>query len=647
MPKRDPNSGRLLPGAGSFGLAVLSVVALWIVTGCAVRGGIASRNGRPALGADPLSGRNPESLPAPRSAIQEESPAAHSVGKTAATARKPEESEIRQVDWRQPARPEPEPPIAGMQRQDPAGGTDQLPGRVPSGPGQKQDEVVPPAPDGRQWLRPQPGGYSLGTRPASLNPLMLEEVLGSLETVFPPLLAAAQEREIALGELVSRWGEFDTQVRADTLNAPLGFYENNRHSLSVTQPVLNSGGYVYGGYRLGRGGFQPWYKERQTNQGGEFAVGTGMPLLKDRAIDDRRAALATAEIGVQLTDPYVRSQLNLFARDAIVAYWKWIAAGLVLQVQEELLQLAQNRVHQIESRVREGDLPEIARIDNERFVLARQTKLVESDQKFREASIRLSLFLRDADGAMLVPDLTRLPDFPAVGMPDPGQLAGDLQTAWSQRPELQEIALQIRQQQVQRELACNGLLPKLDAVAQASQDLGGAANSPDDKGPFELEAGLVASLPVQRRGARGKLAAATARLRQLEIRRQYAENRVANELQSAMVALTNAAQQFELARNNLNLTRRALEVGRLMFDEGDIDLILLNIYEQAVTDAELSVIHAELEYFSAAADYRLGLGLASSSGGLNAGPLPPAPDFAPQAPRMPTEGAGAAADPVK
>jgi hypothetical protein len=38
-------------------------------------------------------------------------------------------------------------------------------------------------------------------------------------------------------------------------------------------------------------------------------------------------------------------------------------------------------------------------------------------------------------------------------------------------------------------------------------------------------------------------------------------------------------------------------VGRISFDEGDIDLIKLNIYEAAVADAELQLLDAKYKYF--------------------------------------------------
>ncbi len=56
------------------------------------------------------------------------------------------------------------------------------------------------------------------------------------------------------------------------------------------------------GYRIGDGDFAPWYGERETNEGGEFAVGAALPFWKDRVIDKRRAEIFKAQIKQQMAD---------------------------------------------------------------------------------------------------------------------------------------------------------------------------------------------------------------------------------------------------------------------------------------------------------------------------------------------------------
>jgi outer membrane protein TolC len=91
-------------------------------------------------------------------------------------------------------------------------------------------------------------------------------------------------------------------------------------------------------------------------------------------------------------------------------------------------------------------------------------------------------------------------------------------------------------------------------------------------------------------------------------KREFIVNKITTGLQDAYSAILNAHDRYEQARINKNLAIRSLEIGRQQFQAGDIDLIVLNIYEQAEAEAELQVIDAEAEYFSALADYHAAIG---------------------------------------
>ncbi len=91
-------------------------------------------------------------------------------------------------------------------------------------------------------------------------------------------------------------------------------------------------------------------------------------------------------------------------------------------------------------------------------------------------------------------------------------------------------------------------------------------------------------------------------------------NKVTAFVQDAISALQAAAGRIDRARTNSRLARETLDLGREQFNVGDIDLISLNIYEQAVTDAQLRLIVAQADFFDAMADYRAALSL---------DPLPP------------------------
>jgi outer membrane protein TolC len=153
----------------------------------------------------------------------------------------------------------------------------------------------------------------------------------------------------------------------------------------------------------------------------------------------------------------------------------------------------------------------------------------------------------------------------------------------------------------------NSLLPKLDAVVLASQDVGAPATSKRDKSPFELEAGIYGEVPLQRRAAQGKIEAARGKLSQLQAKREFVANKVVAEVQDAVSALRAAEARIIRSRSNLELAEQTLTLGREQFEAGDIDVQLLNLYEQAATDAQFKLISAEADYFIAVADYNAAL----------------------------------------
>jgi outer membrane protein TolC len=443
--------------------------------------------------------------------------------------------------------------------------------------------------------------------PQADDTLTLADVILSVYETYPLFEAALRERDIAAGKELAAWGEFDTGLKAYSVTNPMGFYKRYRTTALVDQPLFG-GGSLQGRYKIGRGSFNSAWYDDQTNLGGEFALSMAVPLLKDRLIDKRRSGVFQAGLARQAVEPAVQAQWLAFVRDASQTYWYWVETGQVLQAHRQLLRLAEDRVEQIEQRVLAGDLERIARIDNQRLIALRETKVIESQRKLQAAAIKLSLFVRTPDGRPQLPDGLLLPhSFPSFAPPDIDQMPQDIQMALASRPELVELDLVLQQVRIELAQAENTLLPKLDAVVGASQDVGAPINEKRTKSPFELEAGVYGEVPLQRREARGKILAARGKLTQLTAKREFVVDKIVAEVQDALSALEAASGQIEQSAKNLELSREALELGREAFNAGDIDLIVLNIYEQAVADAAIAWIEAQAYYFAAQADYQAAL----------------------------------------
>lgn len=444
--------------------------------------------------------------------------------------------------------------------------------------------------------------------PSPANSLTLADVIASLYRSYPEILQARLEAQRTGGDLLAAYGEFDTRLRGETLLQPLGDFENYRHQIGVARQTW-WGGNLSAGYRLGRGELEPWYKERETEKGGEFALGLGLPLLQGRAIDPQRVAVFRASYSRQAVEPFIQQAILEAARDAAVVYWDWVARGAILEAQRELLELSEIRGAQYEAGVAAGRFAEIDLLLNQQLIAERRGMALESEQKYRAAAFTLSLFLRGEAGQPVVPSDDWLPRFPRIQPPPPSDFQEDLANALTRRPEPRLLQIEWQQIELERRLARNNLLPRLDLVAEASQDVGTPATLANDKGELQLLVGVAGEVPLQRRRARGTIQSTSAKMAQISQELRFQQDRIAVELQTAHNALQLSAQAVEQAEASLRAATETLERYRFAFERGRIDLIYLNLLETKVNETEIKLVDVQRGWFAALVDMQAALGL--------------------------------------
>ena len=442
--------------------------------------------------------------------------------------------------------------------------------------------------------------------PQAASMVSLSRVITSVHDSYPLVQAAFQERAIASGQRLSVWGNFDTKLKASTENGPLGFYETYRHKAGLSNPIY-SGGEFFAGYRSGRGDFQPWYQERETNDGGELKAGVRVPLMRDRDIDTRRAQLWRATYDQQIADPVIRAALIAFAREASHAYWKWVAAGQKYQVGRLWLDLARDRNEKIRIRVEAQDLDPPELIDNERAIAKREAKLADSLRELQQAAVKLSLYLRDESGTPLILTPDDVPEFPRLRLADPTSVDSTIAKSLTTRPELTELNLQLRRLNVDYAEASNLTQPGLDAMLMGAQDFGAPTSSKRDKSEFEVEAGLFFDVPLQRRKGIGKMNAVQARIAQVNAKRRMVSDKISAEVRFAFAGLIQTRQEVLKAREAVRLARQIAGLERRKFELGESDLLKVVLREQYSLEAAEDEISATLRHFQAFSNYAAAL----------------------------------------
>jgi outer membrane protein TolC len=266
--------------------------------------------------------------------------------------------------------------------------------------------------------------------------------------------------------------------------------------------------------------------------------------------------------------------------------------------------------------VEEGLIARIELADNQRLIAERRAIRVQSERALEKAAIALSFYLRDEAGEPLQPSAARLHGFPPELEQPSASPERALEVALASRPEIRDLELYRRQLKLEQRKAGNDLLPKLDLRVKASQDYGAPSGLIDDKGPFELFAGVAFSLPAQRREAKGALRRKEAELRQIEQKQRLQRDRISVEVRDALSAWTQASRRIEEARRSVALAEELESAERFQVQEGNSDLLRLNIRERQTAQASAFLVDVLQEYFEAWTRYQAVTGRAAEPGAL-------------------------------
>lgn len=433
------------------------------------------------------------------------------------------------------------------------------------------------------------------------EPLDFEGVIASVEKRYPLIEAAEQEIESARGELEASEGAFDLIWRSRLSSLSLGYYDNYRVDSVIEKPLAPWGANLFAGYRLGRGQFALYDEKALTLSGGEARLGFDISLWRNRPTDRRRTNVEKSRRAITIAEANAIHTRIEAIRLASQKYWDWVAAGKRVKIFRELLSIAETRDRGLLERVRQGDLPEFERKDNERAILQRRAQLVTAERSFQQAAIELSLFYRDESAKAKVPGEAELPFQLQRIAHSPRAETTDVERAQRQRPELVRLASLRDQSILEAEWADNQLSPRVDLQVAASRDAG---SGPLSRTGTELEAAIVIEVPLERRLAGGRREGARASARRVEATEKMTRDRILAEVKDAHSALTAAGLRIGIAESETELAKRLEQGERDRFEQGDSNILFVNIREQASADARVREIEAIADYNKALAQLK-------------------------------------------
>ncbi|MEM9171116.1 MAG: TolC family protein [Pseudomonadota bacterium] len=430
---------------------------------------------------------------------------------------------------------------------------------------------------------------------AGAQTLSLEQVLQTSRIFSPVILAAVEQRSATEQATAEALGAFDLKITGDGYSRASGFYDGVVVGGKVEQPLRAFGANVYGQYRLSSGDFPIYEDQSFTNLGGQAKAGVMLSLLRDRLIDERRFAETDAVLAIDAAQfDVLLAQINV-QQMAAMSYWRWVAAGLQLEVYRDLLDIAEQRTEGLEREVSSGARASIFLTENQQTITQRRELLTAAERDFKLAANRLSIFWRNSAGLPTMPPAERVPDTLNREGVQPKRTLARLAAMKAARPDLGKLQNRISRAAVRLKLDENRLKPRLDLRFEVSEGLGGVGEGGVSRDSTDTVVGFYFSVPFQRRAARARLAASRSKLKALEYELQRLDENIDRELQALVLSLRYAERLATLAGVDVQQSDDLWEAEKVRFRNGASDFFLVNVRETALANARIRQIRAMLD----------------------------------------------------
>jgi cobalt-zinc-cadmium efflux system outer membrane protein len=420
---------------------------------------------------------------------------------------------------------------------------------------------------------------------------------------FPSVQVAQQERLRADADLRSAKGAFwDPTLKAQFQSAPVGKYTHTYSEAGLTQSLPLLGAQLTASYKISDGEFAVYDLKNETGSAGEWKLGVEIPLLRNSWIDFRRSRIEIADFGQKGAEQNLSQQEMDTLRQVRQRFWSWVAAVQQVHVQKALLDLAKAREKQLTESVRLGDAPEIDLVDNARAITQRESSLALAERQLDKAALDLSLYSRGETGELVVWEREKHQvRFPSLIELTQAHLNEGIEKGLASHPEVLRQKAVLEQASVEKRLAKNQLLPKLDAFATTYTELG---TLPQEQGLNEVRAGIQFEFPIPNRNAIGRNDSAETQVIRQELNLQLQQDRLRLSLVDAFQSVQVSAERVKLARAEIQQALRLEEAERIRFANGMSTLFLINLREQTTADAQIREVSALETHFRAWADFQ-------------------------------------------
>ena len=312
-----------------------------------------------------------------------------------------------------------------------------------------------------------------------------------------------------------------------------------------------------------------------------------------RSVNDRQIRIAKNNIKV--TSLTVKLQLITTLAAVLNLYWDLVAFNEDVRIKEQALATAQKLLEDNKKRVAEGALPalEVTRAaaqvsQSQENLLIAQTNLAQQETVLKNALSRTGVQDPAFDSVHVVPlDSIQVPKTEEIR-----PVQDLIQIALTNRPELEQAGINLKNSKLNAEGTKNGLLPALGAFVDVTSNalvgslnplynnccgaadpyfIGGAGTELGQlfrRNFPNYSAGFQFTIPLRNRAAQADYAMDQLKLRTEELQLQRSLNQIRVEVKNAVIGLQQARVRYETAVNTRVLAEQSLDAEQKRFQYG-------------------------------------------------------------------------------
>ena len=405
-----------------------------------------------------------------------------------------------------------------------------------------------------------------------------------------PIAVQANMRiEMGLAKIQEARGGFDPKIQAEVAQKYFQgkeYYDYGEGKLKIPTWF---GIELEGGYERNQGEFLN--PESSVPSAGLWFAGVSVSVGEGLFIDERRASLRIAQAMMDLNQAEKDLMMNDLLLDAGIAYWNWFKAYYSLQVNQEALQLANQRFIAVKQSAAFGDIPTIDTLESGIQVQNRKLNLNQAELDYKNATAFIYTFLWE-DG--LVP--LELPTNTIPNEFEPEKLAAEnlkitlqLDSSLNAHPEIRANISKNEQLSIEKRWVREQIKPTLDLKYKPLTEAVGD-NPFSEYSINNYTWGMQFEFPIFVRKERAKLKQIDLKLQSNQIDLENKRVGLAFKATAAMNVFETTMLQIRLYRQTVNDYGALLEGERQLFNGGESSLFMINSREIGFINAELKMV---------------------------------------------------------